>query len=161
VRVCVIMVVLAAIDYVFQKWQFEQQLKMSKQEVKEEHKQSEGDPQVKSRIRQLQTEAAKKRMMQEVPKADVVVTNPVHLAVAVKYDSSVMNAPKVLAKGAELVAEKIKSLAGENGIPVVENKELAQSLYKNVEIGEEVPSDFYQAIAEVLAYVYRLKGKVS
>ncbi len=161
IRVCVIMVIVAAIDFAFQKWQFEEQLKMTKQEVKEEHKQSEGDPQVKSRIRRLQMDAAKKRMMQEVPRADVVVTNPVHLAVAVKYDSLVMNAPQVLAKGAELIAEKIKAVAGENDIPVVENKELAQSLYKNVEIGEEVPSDFYQAIAEVLAYVYRLKGKVS
>lgn len=161
VRVCVIMVIVAAIDYAFQKWQFEEQLKMTKQEVKEEHKQSEGDPQVKSRIRKLQMDAARKRMMQEVPEADVVVTNPVHLAVAVKYDSTAMNAPQVVAKGAELIAEKIKTVAGENGVPVIENKELAQSLYKTVEIGEEVPSDFYQAIAEVLAYVYRLKGQVS
>ena len=161
IRVSVIMIILAAIDYVFQKWQFEEQLKMTKQEVKEEHKQSEGDPQVKSRIRKLQMDAARKRMMQEVPKADVVVTNPVHLAVAVKYDNFAMNAPQVVAKGAELVAEKIKAVAGEHGVPIVENKELAQSLYKTVEVGEEVPSDFYQAIAEVLAYVYRLKGKVS
>jgi flagellar biosynthetic protein FlhB len=161
IRVCVIMVIVAAADYAFQKWQFEEQLKMTKHEVKEEHKQSEGDPQVKSRIRKLQMDAARRRMMQEVPNADVIVTNPVHFAVAVKYDGLLMNAPQVVAKGADLIAEKIKAVAGDHGIPVVENKELAQSLYKLVEIGEEVPSDFYQAIAEVLAYVYKLKGKVA
>lgn len=160
-RVCVIMLVVAAIDYAFQKWQFEEQLKMTRHEVKEEHKQSEGDPQVKSRIRRLQLEAARKRMMQEVPKADVVVTNPIHFAVAVKYDGLSMGAPQVVAKGADLIAQKIKTMAAEHGVPIVENKELARSLYKLVEIGEEVPSSFYQAIAEVLAYVYRLKDKVS
>ncbi len=160
-RVCIVMIIVAVIDYTFQKWQFEEKLKMTKQEVKEEYKQSEGDPLVKSRIRRTQLEAARKRMMQEVPKADVVVTNPVHLALAVKYDSSVMNAPRVVAKGAELIAERIKTLARENAVPIVENKELAQNLYKMVDIGDEVPSDFYQAIAEVLAYVYRLKGKVA
>ncbi len=159
-RVCIVMVVLAVIDYTFQKWHFEEKLKMTKQEVKEEYKQSEGDPQVKSRIRRTQLEAARKRMMQEVPKADVVVTNPIHLALAIKYDSLVMNAPRVVAKGAELIAERIKMLARENAVPIVENKELARNLYKMVDIGGEVPSDFYQAIAEVLAYVYRLKGKV-
>jgi len=155
------MVIMAVIEDTFQKRQFEEKLKMNKQEVKEEHKQSEGDPLVKSRIRKIQLEAARKRMMQEVPKADVVVTNPVHLALAVKYDNSVMNAPRVVAKGAELIAERIKTLARENAVPIVENKELAQNLYKLVDIGDEVPSDFYQAIAEVLAYVYRLKGKVA
>jgi flagellar biosynthetic protein FlhB len=106
-------------------------------------------------------EVARRRMMQEVPEADVVVTNPVHLAVAIKYDRAVMNAPHVIAKGAELVAEKIKALAIEHNIPVVENKPLAQSLYKAVEVGEEVPMDFYQTVAEVLAYVYKVKGKVA
>ena len=160
-RVCIAMVFLAAIDFAYQKWQFAQKLKMTKQEVKEEHKQSEGDPLIKSRIRKVQMEVARRRMMQEVPEADVVVTNPVHLAVAIKYDRSVMNAPHVIAKGAELVAEKIKALAKEHNIPVVENKPLAQSLYRAVEVGEEVPMDFYQTVAEVLAYVYKVKGKVA
>jgi len=161
IRVCLIMILLAAIDFIFQKWQHEEKLKMTKQEVKEEFKQMEGDPQIKSRIRKVQIEIAKKRMMQEVPKADVVVTNPVHLAIAIKYDNSVMNAPQVVAKGAELLADKIRVLAREHSVPVVENKKLARELYKTVEIGGEIPSDFYQAVAEVLAYVYRLKGKAA
>jgi flagellar biosynthetic protein FlhB len=146
-RVCVVMIFLAALDFAFQKWQFEEQLKMTKQEVKEEFKRSEGDPLIKS--------------MQEVPKADVVVTNPLHLALAVRYDSAAMNAPHVVAKGAEAIAERIKALAREHNIPIVENKELAQNLYKIVEIGDEIPSDLYQAVAEVLAYVYRIKGKAA
>lgn len=158
-RVCVVMAFVAALDFAFQKWQFEEQLKMTKQEVKEEFKRSEGDPLIKSRIRRVQQEVARRRMMQEVPKADVVVTNPVHLALAVRYDSEVMNAPQVVAKGAQAIAERIKALAREHDIPIVENKNLAQSLYKMVEIGDEIPSDFYQAVAEVLAYVYRIKGK--
>ncbi len=158
-RVCVVMAFLAALDFAFQKWQFEEQLKMTKHEVKEEFKRSEGDPLIKSRIRRVQQEMARRRMMQEVPKADVVVTNPVHLALALRYDSEVMNAPKVVAKGARAIAERIKALAREHHIPIVENKNLAQSLYKMVEIGDEIPSDFYQAVAEVLAYVYRIKGK--
>ena len=153
------MIFLAALDFAFQKWQFEEQLKMTKQEVKEEFKRSEGDPLIKSRIRRVQQEVARRRMMQEVPKADVVVTNPVHLALAVRYDSAAMNAPHVVAKGAEAIAERIKALAREHNIPIVENKELAQNLYKIVEIGDEIPSDFYQTVAEVLAYVYRIKGK--
>ena len=160
-RVCIAMVFLAALDFAFQKWQFEEKLKMTKQEVKEEHKQREGDPLIKSRIRKVQMEVARKRMMQEVPEADVVVTNPVHLAVAIKYDRALMNAPHVIAKGAELVAEKIKTLAREHNVPVVENKALAQSLYRAVDVGDEVPMDFYQTVAEVLAYVYKLKGKVA
>ena len=160
-RVCIAMVFLAALDFAFQKWQFEEKLKMTKQEVKEEHKQREGDPLIKSRIRKVQMEVARKRMMQEVPEADVVVTNPVHLAVALKYDRALMNAPHVIAKGAELVAEKIKTLAREHNVPVVENKALAQSLYRAVDVGDEVPMDFYQTVAEVLAYVYKLKGKVA
>jgi flagellar biosynthetic protein FlhB len=160
-RVCIAMLFLAAMDYGFQKWQFEQQLKMTKQEVKEEYKHTEGDPLIKSRIRKVQLEVARRRMMQEVPKADVVVTNPVHLAVAIKYDRAIMNAPRVIAKGAQFVAEKIKSIAREHNVPVVENKKLAQGLYKNVDVGDEVPLDFYQAVAEVLAYVYKIKGKVA
>ena len=160
VRVCMAMIVLAVLDYAFQKWQFEQQLKMTKQEVKEEFRRAEGDPLVKSRIKSIQYEVAKRRMMQEVPKADVVVTNPVHLAVALCYESAEMSAPRVLAKGAGGTAERIKILAREHHIPIVENRELARSLYKMVEIGNEVPSTLYQAVAEVLAYVYQLRGKV-
>jgi len=159
-RVSVAMIFLAALDYIFQKWQFEQKLKMTKQEVKEELKQSEGDPLIKSRIRRVQQEMARRRMMQEVPKADVVVTNPVHLALALRYDSGVMNAPQVVAKGAGALAEKIKALAKEHNIPIVEDRDLARRLYEVVEIGREIPSTFYHAVAEVLTYVYRLKGKV-
>lgn len=159
IRVSMAMIFLAVLDYAFQKWQFEQQLKMSKQEVKEEFKRTEGDPLVKSRIRRVQHEVARRRMMQEVPKADVVVTNPVRLALALRYDSAVMNAPEVVAKGAGEVGERIKALARKHRIPIVENKELAQNLYKMVEIGSEIPSMLYHAVAEVLAYVYRLGGK--
>lgn len=154
-------ILLAAIDYAFQRWEFEKRIKMSKQEIKDEYKKTEGDPQVKSRIRGIQMEMARKRMMQAVPDADVVVTNPTHFAVAIKYDSLNMNAPKVLAKGAGEIAGKIKSLAAKHNIPVVENKELARNLYKLVEIGKEIPADLYQAVAEVLAYIYKLKGKFS
>jgi flagellar biosynthetic protein FlhB len=138
-----------------------EQMKMTKQEIKEESKQSEGDPQVKSRIKTLQYQAARKRMMQEVPESDVVVTNPTHLAVAIQYDALKMNAPKIVAKGAGRIAERIKAIAYEHSVPVVENKELAQNLYKLIDIGEEVPAQFFQAVAELLAYVYKLKGKPS
>jgi flagellar biosynthetic protein FlhB len=159
IRVSMAMILLSVLDYWFQKWQYEQQLKMTRQEVKEEYKRTEGDPLVKSRIKRIQYEIAKRRMMQEVPKADVVVTNPVHLAIALRYVSAEMGAPTVLAKGAGEVAERIKTLAGEHDIPVVENKELAKNLYKMVGIGNEIPSILYRAAAEVLAYVYQLKGR--
>ncbi len=159
IYVILIMLFVAILDYFYQKWQFEKDLRMSKHEVKEESKQIEGDPMVKSRIRSLQQQAARKRMMKDIPEADVVVTNPTHLALAIKYDSMTMTAPQVVAKGAGLIAERIKSIAMENSIPVVENKELAQNLYKLVDIGEEIPAQFFQAVAEVLAYVYGLKGK--
>jgi len=160
IRVSMAMIFLASLDFWFQKWQYEQQLKMTKQEVKEEFKRTEGDPLIKSRIKRIQYEIAKRRMMQEVPKADVVVTNPVHLAIALQYDTAEMGAPTVLAKGAGEVAERIKTLAREHHIPIVENRELAQNLYKMVEIGNEIPSILYHAVAEVLAYVYQLKKKV-
>jgi len=161
IRVSMAMIFLAILDFWFQKWQYEQQLKMTKQEVKEEFKRTEGDPLIKSRIKRIQYEIAKRRMMQEVPKADVVVTNPVHLAIALQYDTAEMSAPTVLAKGAGEVAERIKTLAREHHIPIVENRELAQNLYKMVEIGNEIPSILHQAVAEVLAYVYKLKGKAA
>lgn len=153
------MMVLAILDYMYQKWQYEDKLKMTKQEVKDEHKQSEGDPQVKSRIRTLQFEAAKKRMMAEVPKADVVITNPTHFAIAIKYDPLSMSAPKVIAKGAGPLALKIKEIAKIAKVPIVENKELARNLYKIVDIGDEVPDTLYRGIAEVLAYVFKMKGR--
>ncbi len=152
------MIVLVAIDYAFQKWDFQKRMKMSKKEVKDEHKKTEGDPLVKSRIRSIQMETARKRIMQAVPDADVVITNPTHLAVALKYDSSAMGAPKCLAKGAGRIAERIKKLADKHGVPIVENRELARNLYSLVEINQEVPSVLYQAVAEVLAYIYKMKG---
>ena len=153
-----IMALVAALDYGFQRWKFEQELKMTKQEVKEEAKQAEGDPQIKARIRSIQQQAARKRMMQALPQADVVVTNPTHLAVAIKYDPLSMGAPQVVAKGAGAVAARIRQLAAGYGIPVVENKALARNLYKTVEPGREIPFELYRAVAELLAYVYRLKG---
>ncbi len=155
------MIFIVVIDYAYQRWEFENRIKMSKQEVKDEFKKAEGDPLVKSRIRSIQMQMARRRMMQAVPEADVVVTNPIHLAVALKYDSNTMNAPQVIAKGAGKIAEKIRELAKENDIPVVEKKELAQSLYKLTEIGQEISPSLYQAVAEVLAYIYKLKGKLT
>ncbi|MDX1778625.1 MAG: EscU/YscU/HrcU family type III secretion system export apparatus switch protein, partial [Thermodesulfobacteriota bacterium] len=154
-----VLIVLAIVDYVFQKWDFKQEAKMTKQEVKDEFKQREGDPLIKSRVRQAQREMAKKRMMEAVPKADVVITNPVHLAIALEYNTQNMSAPQLTAKGSRLVAERIKAIAQEHNIPIVENKPLAQALFKGVEIGQEIPTVFYKAVAEVLSYVYRLKNK--
>ena len=157
-QVIAVIMVLAVIDYAYQQWQTTQDLKMTKQEVKDEMKQSEGDPQIKGKIRQKQRQMAMSRMMQEVPKADVIVTNPTHFAVALSYQKG-MRAPKVVAKGQDLVAQKIKRLAKDNRVPIVENKPLARALYASAEVGDEVPENLYQAVAEVLAYVYRLKRK--
>lgn len=158
-RSCYVIAVLAILDFLYQKWEFEQDLKMTKQEVKEEFKQTEGDPMVKSRIRSIQREMARRRMMEDVKDADVVITNPEHLSVALSYESVTMSAPTVVAKGANNIAFKIREIAKDNGIPLVENKPLAQNLYKFVDIGQEIPPDFYQAAAEILAYVYGLKNK--
>jgi flagellar biosynthesis protein FlhB len=151
--------VLAIFDYAYQRYEHDTELKMTKQEVKEEHKSTEGDPLVKSRIRSVQKQIAYKRMMQDVPTADVIVTNPTHIAVALKYDQGKMGAPKVVAKGAEKIAERIREIAAEHNIPVVEDKFLARTLYKTVEVGEEIPEKLFQAVAEILAYIYRLKQK--
>ena len=159
IKVCLIMIVVAMLDYAYQKWKFLDDQKMTKKEVKDETKQTEGDPIVKSRIRQLQHEAARKRMMAAVPDADVVVTNPTRLAVALKYDKDQMDAPLVVAKGAGAIAKNIREIARENDVPLVEDKQLARNLYSSVDIGQEVPSELYQAVAELLAYVYKLKGK--
>ncbi|SLM29244.1 FlhB2 [Desulfamplus magnetovallimortis] len=159
IRVLLVMALLAILDYAYQKWKFAEDQKMTKQEVKDEHKQTEGDPKVKSRIRQIQMEAARQRMMAEVPEADVVVTNPTRLAVAVKYDGKVMDAPTVVAKGSGAVAANIRRIADESGVPLVEDKELARNLYSMVDVGQSVPEELFQAVAELLAYVYKLKGK--
>ena len=158
-RSCYVIAVLAILDFLYQKWEFEQDLKMTKQEVKEEFKQTEGDPLVKSRIRSIQREMARRRMMEDVKNADVIITNPEHLSVALRYDSMSMEAPTVVAKGANNIAFKIREIAKKNHIPLVENKPLAQNLYKFVDIGQEIPPDFYQAAAEILAYVYGLKNR--
>ncbi|MGD9113952.1 MAG: flagellar biosynthesis protein FlhB [Desulfobacterales bacterium] len=159
--VCLSMLVLAAVDFLYQRWQFEEDLKMTKQEVEDERKQTHGDPKVKARIRGIQLELARQRMMEAVPDADVVITNPTRLAIALKFDAQEMIAPRVLAKGAGFVAERIRDIAREYQVPMVEDKLLAQTLYKMVEIGDYIPVELYRAVAEVLAYVYRLKGMFS
>jgi len=154
---CLVLIVLAAMDYAFQRWQHEKDLKMSKQEVKDEAKQREGDPSVKAKIRSAQREMARRRMMDAVPGADVVITNPTRLAIALKYKAEGMAAPQVIAKGAGFIAARIKEIARDGGVPVVEQKPLAQTLYKVVEIGGYIPVNLYRAVAEILAYVYGLK----
>lgn len=156
-KISLFYLVLAFADLAYEKYKFSKDMKMTKQEVKEEFKQSEGDPQVKSKIRQRMREASQRRMMQKLPEADVVITNPTHLAVAIQYDSEKQRAPVVLAKGEDFLAQKIKELAKENNIEIVENKPLARMLYYNVDIDEEIPPELYQAVAEVLAFVYNLK----
>ena len=158
-NITLVLLILAVLDYIYQRWEHNQSIKMTKQEVKEEQKQTEGDPQVRMRIRSLQREAARRRMMDEVPEADVVITNPTHFAVALKYDLDTMAAPLVVAKGQNLIAERIKKIARDSGVPVVENKPLAQALFRAAEIGQQIPADLYRAVAEVLAYVFRLKRK--
>lgn len=158
IRCTLAMIFLVVIDYAFQKWDFEKRNKMTKQEVKDEFKRTEGDPLIKSRIKSIQMEMARKRMMQAVPEADVVITNPIHLAVALKYDSSSMDAPKLLAKGAGKIAQRIKDLAEEHDIPIMENPELARNLHSLADIGQEIPPVLFQAVAEVLAYIYKIKS---
>lgn len=154
-----VLIVLAALDYAYQRFDYEKNLRMTKQEVKDEHRQQEGDPLIRSRIRSLQMQAARRRMMSQVPKADVVITNPTHFAVALQYEAGEMRAPTVVAKGAGLVAERIRETARAAGVPVVENAPLARTLHKLVEIGREIPAALYQTVAEVLAYVYRADRK--
>lgn len=152
------MMVLALFDYGFQRFRYEQEIKMTKQEAREERKQTEGDPKIKARVRQIQRQVAFQRMMEAVKTADVIVTNPTHIAVALKYDRDSMVAPKVVAKGADHIAQKIKAVAREAGIPCVENVKLARAMYKAIKIGQFVSRDLFNAVAEVLAYVYRLRG---
>ena len=157
--ICIMLVFVAAADFLFQWWQFEKKLKMSKQEVKEEFKQMEGDPQIKSKIKQRQQQMATQRMMHDVPKADVVVRNPTHFAVALKYDQDKNNAPQVLAKGKDLIALRIVQIAEENDVMTIANLPLARSLYSMVDVGREIPAELYNAVAEVLTVVYREKHK--
>lgn len=160
IKLSAIYLIVGAADYIYQKLKFKRDMRMSKQEVKDEYKQQEGDPKVKGKIRQKMQEASRRRMMQDLPTADVVITNPTHYAVAIKYDPEVAEAPIVLAKGSDYLAAKIKEVAKENHIEIVENKPLARMLYANVDIGQTVPPELYQAVAEVLAFVYKVQGKI-
>ena len=158
-QACVFFAFLAVGDYIYQKFSYEKQIRMSKQEVKEEYKNTEGDPQIKGKIRQKQREMAQHRMMADVPSADVVIRNPTHFAVALRFDLDKDNAPQVIAKGADLLALRIVRIAEENDVPIMENKPLARGLYDAVDIGREIPEQFYGPVAEVLAFVYKLKNK--
>lgn len=159
-RIVGVLLIISIVDYIYQWREYEKNLMMTKQELKEEYRQMEGDPLIKSKIREKQRKMALSRMMHEVPTADVIITNPTHFAVALKYDREKFSAPYVIAKGADLVAENIKKLASENHIPIVENKILARTIYDMVEIGDVIPEDLYETVAEVLAYVYSLKDEI-
>ena len=152
--------IVAFLDFAYQKYKFKKDIKMTKQEVKDEYKNAEGDPQIKGKIRAKMREASQRRMMQNIPKADVVITNPTHFAVAIRYDPQEASAPRVIAKGADYLAQKIKEIARENKIEIVENKPLARMLYANVDVEQEIPPELYQAVAEVLAMVYKMQGKI-
>ncbi len=158
-RIALVLIIIAILDFAYQRYDHEKQLRMTKQEVKEEHKSMDGDPQVKARIRSLQREMARRRMMDEVPKATVVVTNPTHLAIALRYEPSESDAPVVVAKGKLSIAQRIKEIAKENNIPVVEDKPLARAMFDKVEIGFPIPMEFFTAVAEIMAYVFRLKNR--
>ena len=155
-----VMTVIAVLDYAFQRHSFIKQMRMTKQEVRDEHKQAEGDPHVKARIRRLRMDRAQKRMMAAVPEADVVITNPTHFAVALSYEMDEMSAPKLVAKGADVLAKRIREVAEENEVPLVENPPLARALYASVELDQEIPPEHYQAVAQVIGYVMRLKGEL-
>ncbi|MBQ8039014.1 MAG: flagellar biosynthesis protein FlhB [Lachnospiraceae bacterium] len=159
IRISVVYMLIVVGDFAYQKWKFKEDMKMSKQEIKDEYKQDEGDPQIKGKIRQKMREASMRRMMQNIPKADVIITNPTHYAVAIKYDPEQYDAPFVVAKGADHLARRIKEIGRENRVEIVENKPLARMLYANVDIGQVIPPELYQAVAEVLAFVYNLKGR--
>lgn len=159
IKICAIYLIVGILDFAYQKIKFKNDMMMTKQEIKDEFKDSEGDPKVKSQIRQKMRQASMRRMMQELPNADVVITNPTHFAVALKYEAGKNEAPIVIAKGEDYLAQKIKEKARENNIEIVENKPLARALYANVDVGQEIPEELYQAVAEVLAYVYGLKNK--
>jgi flagellar biosynthesis protein FlhB len=154
------LLLIAGVDVPYQLWTYAKQLKMTREEVRQEMKESEGSPEIKGRIRQVQQQLARQRMMQDVPKADVIVTNPTHFAVALKYDENRMRAPIVLAKGADVIAARIREIAGEHQVPIFEAPPLARVLYRNVDIGQEIPSNVYVAVAQVLTYVFQLKAAI-
>ena len=158
IKIAIVLIFLAAADYAWQNYDYENNIKMTKQEVKDENKQTEGDPLLKQRIRQIQREMSNARMMQEVPKADALIVNPTHFSVAIQYDRELMDAPTVIAKGADFLAFRMRTVARENDVPILERPVLARDLYVNVEIGETIPERFYKAVAEILAYVYRLRS---
>jgi flagellar biosynthetic protein FlhB len=158
-RLAMALLLLAAADWLYQKWRLERDLRMTKQEIKDEAKRMDGDQQIKGRRRQLARKMIMQRVQRDVPKADVVITNPTELAIALKYDPETMAAPRVVAKGSGYLAARIRQIAIQNGVPILERKPLAQALYKTVEVGQDVPPEFYQAIAEILAFVYELAGK--
>ncbi len=160
IKISAVLLIIGFADLIYQKHKFKEDMKMTKQEVKDEYKNAEGDPQIKGQIRKKMQQASMRRMMQSVPKADVVITNPTHFAVAIQYDSKVASAPIVVAKGEDFLAQRIKETAKEHDVEIVENKPLARALYYNVDIGGMVPPELYQAVAEVLAFVYKVKNKV-
>jgi flagellar biosynthetic protein FlhB len=159
--ICAAMFFIAILDVLYQRFEHIKSLRMTKQEIKDEYKQQEGDPHIKQRLRQLRAERARNRMMAAIPTSDVVVTNPTHYAVALKYDNASMQAPKVVAKGIDYMALNIRRIAEENDITIVENPPLARALYAAVEIDREIPFEHYKAVAEVISYVYKLKGKTA
>lgn len=161
IKILLILLVLAVFDWFFQKWRHEENLKMSKEDIKDEYKQREGDPRIKQKIREKQRQASTKKMMDEVPKATVVVTNPTHIACALQYDPESSGAPAVVAMGAGLIAQRIKEIAKEHKVPIVENKPLARALYKMVEVGDEIPPDLYGAVVEILANIYRTRSEAA
>jgi flagellar biosynthetic protein FlhB len=155
-----IVTILAVTDYAYQRYTFTKSMRMTKQEVKEEHKQTEGDPKIKSKLRQIRMQRSRRRMMKAVPTASVIITNPTHFAVALLYEMGAASAPKVVAKGADLIALRIREIGEENDVPIVENPPLARSLYASVEIDHEIQPEHYKAVAEIISYVFRLKGKM-
>lgn len=161
IRIGLLLLVLSLLDYAYQKWKTERELKMTKQQVKDEMRRMDGDPQIKQRRRQIARQLAEQRARMDVPRADVVVTNPTHFAVALRYDPDSMHAPKVVAKGQDYLALRIREIAAMHGIPILERAPLARALYRMVEVGQEIPEEFYAAIAEILAYVYELTGRAS
>ena len=159
IRIIITLLIIAVLDYTYQRYEYEKKLKMTKQQIKDEHKMTEGDPKIKGRIRQLQREMSKRRMMESVPKATVVVTNPTHISIAIQYEQETMDAPVVVAKGADNLALKIRESAKEHNIPLYEDVPLARAMYDKVEPGDVIPQEFFAAVAEIIAYVYKLQGK--
>jgi flagellar biosynthetic protein FlhB len=159
VRIGIVLLILALAEYAYQKWKIEQELKMTKQEVKDEMRRMDGDPKIKARRKQMAQQMMREQLKRDVPTADVIVTNPTHFAIALKYDADTMHAPRVVAKGMDFMALRIREIAIENGVPILERAPLARALYKLVNVGQEIPEQYYSAVAEILAYVYELSGK--